>query len=119
VPNESKLTVYGLYKQATGGDVSTPRPGELLFHSCCSNARRWLCSVLAPVVGGGLLLQRAKNSRGSKEAAISAALSEEELAFPNFLPSAPSSVFSPNLLRRHLYSTRTARACLSHPQAAF
>ena len=28
VPNESKLAVYGLYKQATGGDVSTPRPGE-------------------------------------------------------------------------------------------
>ena len=31
VPNESKLAVYGLYKQATGGDVSTPRPGEFCF----------------------------------------------------------------------------------------
>lgn len=30
VPNESKLAVYGLYKQATGGDVSTPRPGGFL-----------------------------------------------------------------------------------------
>ena len=34
VPNESKLAVYGLYKQATGGDVSTPRPGE-----CTARAR--------------------------------------------------------------------------------
>ena len=33
VPNESKLAVYGLYKQATGGDVSTPRPGEF----CAAN----------------------------------------------------------------------------------
>ena len=30
VPNESKLVVYGLYKQATAGDVATARPGGFL-----------------------------------------------------------------------------------------
>ena len=30
VPNEAKLAVYGLYKQATTGDVATARPGGFL-----------------------------------------------------------------------------------------
>jgi hypothetical protein len=65
-----------------------------------------------------LLLQRAKKSLGSKEAAISAALSEEELAFPNFFAfSAFFCLLSQSLAAASLlYSHR--RACLSHPQAA-
>lgn len=31
VPDEDKLKIYGLYKQATTGDCSTERPGFLDF----------------------------------------------------------------------------------------
>eukprot|EP00567_Pseudictyota_dubia_P016489 CAMPEP_0197449404 /NCGR_PEP_ID=MMETSP1175-20131217/21330_1 /TAXON_ID=1003142 /ORGANISM="Triceratium dubium, Strain CCMP147" /LENGTH=92 /DNA_ID=CAMNT_0042981531 /DNA_START=31 /DNA_END=309 /DNA_ORIENTATION=+ len=33
VPNEEKLQAYGLFKQATVGDVNTERPGMLSFEA--------------------------------------------------------------------------------------
>lgn len=50
VPNESKLAMYSLFKQATIGDCNTDRPGIFDFEGSESGVA---CVLVVVVAGGG------------------------------------------------------------------